>query len=144
MMKNSKKSVDRLRSERWIREKAVLMKKHGFLRAAYDGMSEPPHMRKRHRMRDVRASGKKERLLLFDGRDRRSDRERETLWIPEVLHGRMTKGGNASSHSFSIRCGSRLLLAFPTRGRLCFGNTAIPIQPPPLRGTSLQRKEGEW
>ena len=35
------------------------------LRAAYDALSEPPHMRKRHRMRDVRASGKKERLLLF-------------------------------------------------------------------------------
>ena len=34
----------------------------------------------------------------------------------------MTKGGNTSSHSFSIRCGS---------------------QPPPLRGTSFQRKEGE-
>ena len=35
------------------------------------------------------------------------------------------------------------LATFPTRGRLCFGNTAIPIQPPPLRGTSFQRKEGE-
>ncbi len=31
---------------------------------------------------------------------------------------------------------------FPSRGRLCFGDTAIPIQPPPLRGTSFQRKEG--
>ena len=31
----------------------------------------------------------------------------------------------------------------PHEGRLCFGNTAIPIQPPPLRGTSFQRKEGE-
>ena len=49
----------------------------------------------------------------FDWRDRRSDRETQTLWILEVLHGRMTKGGNASSHSFSIRSGSRLLLAFP-------------------------------
>ena len=58
----------------------------------------------------------------FDWRDRRSDRETQTLWIPGVLHGRMTKGGNASSHSFSIRCGS---------------------QPPPLRGTSFRRKEGE-
>ena len=57
----------------------------------------------------------------FDWRDRRSDRETQTLWILEVLHGRMTKGGNASSHSFSIRCGS---------------------QPPPLQGTSFQRKEG--
>ena len=34
----------------------------------------------------------------------------------------MTKRGNASFHSFSIRCGS---------------------QPPPLRGTSFRRKEGE-
>ena len=33
------------------------------------------------------------------------------------------------------------LATFPTRGRLCFGNTAIPIQPPPLRGTSFRRKE---
>ena len=31
---------------------------------------------------------------------------------------------------------------FPSRGRLCFGNTAFPIQPPPLRGTSFHRKEG--
>ena len=37
---------------------------------------------------------------------------------------------------------SRLLFAFPSRGRLCVGNTAFPIQPPPLRGTSFQRKEG--
>ena len=34
------------------------------------------------------------------------------------------------------------LATFPTRGRLCFGDTAIPIQPPPLRGTSFHRKEG--
>ena len=27
-------------------------------------------------------------------------------------------------------------------GRLCVGNTAFPIQPPPLRGTSFHRKEG--
>ena len=26
-------------------------------------------------------------------------------------------------------------------GRLCFGDTAFPIQPPPLRGTSFHRKE---
>ena len=31
---------------------------------------------------------------------------------------------------------------FPLRGRLCFENTAIPSQPPPLRGTSFHRKEG--
>ena len=31
---------------------------------------------------------------------------------------------------------------FPSRGRLCVGNTAIPIQPPPPRGTSFHRKEG--
>ena len=37
---------------------------------------------------------------------------------------------------------SRLLFAFPSKGRLCVGNTAFPIQPPPLRGTSFQRKEG--
>ena len=37
---------------------------------------------------------------------------------------------------------ARSLATFPSRGRLCFGNTAIPIQPPPLRGTSFQRKEG--
>ena len=30
----------------------------------------------------------------------------------------------------------------PQWGRLWCGNTAIPIQPPPLRGTSFQRKEG--
>ena len=28
------------------------------------------------------------------------------------------------------------------RGRLYFGDTAFPIQPPPLRGTSFHRKEG--
>ena len=28
------------------------------------------------------------------------------------------------------------------RGRLCFGDSGIPIQPPPLRGTSFHRKEG--
>ncbi len=32
--------------------------------------------------------------------------------------------------------------AFPTRGRLYVGDSGIPIQPPPLRGTSFQRKEG--
>ena len=32
---------------------------------------------------------------------------------------------------------------FPTRGRLCVGDSAFPLQPPPLRGTSFQRKEGE-
>ena len=37
---------------------------------------------------------------------------------------------------------SRLLFAFLSKGRLCVGNTAFPIQPPPLRGTSFQRKEG--
>ena len=31
---------------------------------------------------------------------------------------------------------------FPSRGRLCIGDTAFPIQPPPLRGTSFHRKEG--
>ena len=31
---------------------------------------------------------------------------------------------------------------FPTRGRLCVEDTAFPLQPPPLRGTSFQRKEG--
>ena len=31
---------------------------------------------------------------------------------------------------------------FPSRGRLCVGDTAFPLQPPPLRGTSFQRKEG--
>ena len=30
----------------------------------------------------------------------------------------------------------------PLRGRLCVGDTAFPIQPPPLRGTSFHRKEG--
>ena len=35
------------------------------------------------------------------------------------------------------------LIAFPTRGRLCVGDTAFLIQPPPLRGTSFHRKEGE-
>ena len=34
------------------------------------------------------------------------------------------------------------LIALPTRGRLCVGDTASPIQPPPLRGTSFHRKEG--
>ena len=34
------------------------------------------------------------------------------------------------------------LATFPTRGRLCVGNTASPIQPPPLQGTSSHRKEG--
>ena len=34
------------------------------------------------------------------------------------------------------------LATFPTRGRLCIGDTAFPIQPPPLRGTSFHRKEG--
>ena len=50
-------------------------------------------------------------------------------------------------HTLLLACAMRILLnliALPTRGRLCFGNTAIPIQPPPLRGTSFQRKEGEW
>ena len=28
------------------------------------------------------------------------------------------------------------------RGRLCVGDSGIPIQPPPLRGTSVHRKEG--
>ena len=28
------------------------------------------------------------------------------------------------------------------RGRRCFGDSGIPIQPPPLRGTSFHRKEG--
>ena len=32
--------------------------------------------------------------------------------------------------------------AFPTRGRLYVGDSGIPIQPPPLRGTSFHRKEG--
>ena len=32
--------------------------------------------------------------------------------------------------------------AFPTRGRLYVGDSGIPIQPPPLRGTSFRRKEG--
>ena len=31
---------------------------------------------------------------------------------------------------------------FPTRGRLCVRDTASPIQPPPLQGTSFHRKEG--
>ena len=31
---------------------------------------------------------------------------------------------------------------FPSRGRLCVGDTTFPLQPPPLRGTSFQRKEG--
>ena len=35
------------------------------------------------------------------------------------------------------------LATFPTRGRLCVGDSGIPIQPPPLRGTSFQGKEGE-
>ena len=34
------------------------------------------------------------------------------------------------------------IATFPTRGRLCVGDTAFPIQPPPLRGTSFHRKEG--
>ena len=34
------------------------------------------------------------------------------------------------------------LIAFPTRGMLCVGDSTIPIQPPPLLGTSFQRKEG--
>ena len=34
------------------------------------------------------------------------------------------------------------LATFPSRGRLCVGDTAFPIQPPPLRGTSFHRKEG--
>ena len=32
---------------------------------------------------------------------------------------------------------------FPSRGRQCVGDTAFPLQPPPLRGTSFRRKEGE-
>ena len=31
---------------------------------------------------------------------------------------------------------------FSSRGRQCVGDTAFPLQPPPLRGTSFQRKEG--
>ena len=31
---------------------------------------------------------------------------------------------------------------FPSRGRQCVGDTAFPLQPPPLRSTSFQRKEG--
>ena len=42
---------------------------------------------------------------------------------------------------FFRRCYSRIA-AFPTRGRLCVGDTASPTQPPPLRGTSFHRKEG--
>ena len=42
---------------------------------------------------------------------------------------------------FFRRCYSRIA-AFPTRGRLCVGDTAFLIQPPPLRGTSFHRKEG--
>ena len=45
-----------------------------------------------------------------------------------------------SYRQYPIRLAS--LATFPTRGRLCVGNTAIPIQPPPLRGTSFHRKEG--
>ena len=33
---------------------------------------------------------------------------------------------------------------FPSRGRLRYKNTAFPIQPPPLWGTSFQGKEGEY
>ena len=32
--------------------------------------------------------------------------------------------------------------SLPHWGRLCIGDTAFPIQPPPLRGTSFHRKEG--
>ena len=32
--------------------------------------------------------------------------------------------------------------SLPHWGRLCFGDSAFPIQPPPLRGTSFHRKEG--
>ena len=42
-------------------------------------------------------------------------------------------------------CGWQVSLispAFPSRGRLGYRNTASPIQPPPLRGTSFRRKEG--
>ena len=42
---------------------------------------------------------------------------------------------------FFRRCYSRIA-AFPTRGRLCVGDTAFLIQPPPLRGTPFHRKEG--
>ena len=42
---------------------------------------------------------------------------------------------------FFRRCYSRIA-AFPTRGRLCVGDTVFLIQPPPLRGTSFHRKEG--
>ena len=41
---------------------------------------------------------------------------------PSAALGMTKRGGRYISHSFSIRCGS---------------------QPPPLRGTSFQRKEGE-
>ena len=47
----------------------------------------------------------------------------------------------AASPPFFRRCYSRIA-AFPTRGRLCVGDTAFLIQPPPLRGTSFHRKEG--
>ena len=47
----------------------------------------------------------------------------------------------AASPPFFRRWYSRIA-AFPTRGRLCVGDTAFLIQPPPLRGTSFHRKEG--
>ena len=50
-----------------------------------------------------------------------------------------SRGGFAAF--FFRRCYSRIA-AFPTRGRLCVGDTAFLIQPPPLRGTSFHRKEG--
>ena len=37
---------------------------------------------------------------------------------------------------------ARFARHLPTRGRLCVGDSGIPIQPPPLRGTSFHRKEG--
>ena len=55
--------------------------------------------------------------------------------------GFKVQGSRGGFAAFLRRWYSRIA-AFPTRGRLCVGDTAFLIQPPPLRGTSFHRKEG--
>ena len=51
------------------------------------------------------------------------------------LHVSCIRFDGARKAVFSFR-------SLPHWGRLCVGDTAFPIQPPPLRGTSFHRKEG--
>ncbi len=58
-------------------------------------------------------------------------------WIP-----RPVSRGEGFVLGIAVLSYRSLIVAFPTRGRLCVGDSAFLTQPPPLRGTSFHRKEG--